>query len=66
MAAVNTVIRFAENTHKYGPVAVRKAAPLTPFVIASLLMIGIPLLLVHIVPPDLFLLDQMVIVLDPG
>ena len=31
MAAVNTVIRFAENTQKYGPVVIRTLAPVYSF-----------------------------------
>lgn len=35
MGAINTAIRFAENTHKYGPIALKKVAPVGSFVVSN-------------------------------
>lgn len=77
LAVINTVIRFAENVHKYGSPALRKVVAggsfvlneTSPLLVAFILMtgtVGLAITLSHLAgPPEVILTPDGKVVLDP-
>jgi hypothetical protein len=71
MGVTNTVIRFTENAHKYGPILLSKLSPvypvfpfvvrraLNPYVIGLLFVFALPVILAHYGSSDPVVFDPI-------